>query len=73
MTEAGEKWVMERLGAYNLNARGAYFQEADFWIRAFFAEVGKRAKMPYPDCSPLILRGTTRAFDEVKRELLGGE
>ena len=77
MTEAGEKWVDEVSKQHdNLQwaARSGY--AAEFWLRAFCDEIKRRVKelsggkRLEPDAHKY---NVWKAFDQVKRELLGDQ
>jgi hypothetical protein len=73
MTEAGEKWAdaQRRSGLWKSPAA-----EADFWLRAFCADVENRAKQLAMGNSHGVPHDPnfvdySEAFDELHQELLG--
>ena len=63
MTEALEKWSIEKLGHHGEH-------EAEFWLRAFVALVNERAnsRKPYPHARAEVVG---EEFAQAVRELLG--
>lgn len=78
LTEAGERWVL-----HQGNINGPAFDEAhslsrraaEFWLRAFVAEVERRAyqKARANGWSADAATERGQALDELKRELLGDD
>jgi len=75
MTEAGKQWAKKKAGGTFVYES----QEAEFWIKAFVAEVEKRASEicaenhpegDGPDCVPCD-RHTGEALDILTSELIG--
>jgi hypothetical protein len=75
MTEQGEKWVarVAKEGWWDPCANNSAEWAASLWLRAFCAEVEKRADQ-LSKANGHVTRGyieTGFCFDDLKRELLG--
>ena len=71
MTDAGEKWACgqcKKMDKSDPFSRAVISKDAEFWIRAFCVEVEKRVEERRDE---LVVPATFRAFQELKRELLG--
>lgn len=69
MTEAGKKWVDDKVG----KGMGSHSEIAEYWVRAFCDAVQNRAsEYREPDDNRSQMNFCkAKAFDDLKRELLG--
>ena len=81
MTPEGEKWARQaindaRTGMQTRGVSNSLLDQSEFWLRAFAAEVEKRAKVPrqWSNLEPMSEgERVFVSFREVTRELLGGD